>query len=266
MSSTEKGPRVVAIVQARMGSTRLPGKTLEDLCGESLLGRILQRVRASRTVDDLVVATTTEDIDEPIVEAARTYGAGVYRGSVHDVLSRFYEAAKAASADIIVRITADDPFKDPGVIDLIVTRLLDDERLDYASNTIEPSYPEGIDIEVFRFSALERACREATLTSDREHVTPYIWRQPELFRIENVKHPVDLSKLRWTIDYPEDLTFAREVYSRLGDRGIFSMDDILRLLESEPHLSAINQGIERNESYNRLVQKEAEETGGGRSE
>jgi spore coat polysaccharide biosynthesis protein SpsF len=239
-----------------MGSQRLPGKSLVDICGKPLLGRIIDRVAASRLVDALVVATTTSPEDDPLVDLSRRKGAGVFRGSADDVLDRFYKAAREYAADIVIRITADDPFKDPDVIDLVVGNLLDDAALDYASNTIEPTFPEGLDVEAFRFSALARAWEEATLPSEREHVTPFIWKQPDRFRIKNVRNVADLSRLRWTLDYPEDLEFTREIYSRLEGGGIFKMNTILRLLADEPQLARINAGFSRNAGYLKSLQSE----------
>ncbi len=242
---------VVGIIQARMGSTRLPGKALADLAGAPFLARVIERMQHAETLDALVLATTTDPTDDPLVDLAEHLGVAVYRGSVEDVLDRFTQAARQAEAALIVRITADDPFKDPQVTDHAVRLwLAQPEALDYVSNTLEPTYPEGLDIEVFTRAALERAWREARLPSEREHVTPYLWKHPDRFRILNFKHERDLSHLRWTVDYPEDLAFARAVYQRLYRPGeVFLMEDILRLLEAEPSLAQINTGIRRNEGY-----------------
>lgn len=242
------GPRIVAIVQARMGSTRLPGKSLADLAGKPLLQRVIERCQASAMIDDVWLATTTEAIDNALADLCGRIGVKVYRGSVDDVLDRFYQTARKATADVVVRVTADDPFKDPEVIDLAVRRLLRG-GLDYVSNTIEPTYPEGLDIETVTFEALERAWKEARLASEREHVTPYIWKNPQWFQIENFLLDTNLSHLRWTVDYEQDLKFARAVYERLGHEGIFSMHDVLALIEKEPELATINQGIVRNQGY-----------------
>jgi spore coat polysaccharide biosynthesis protein SpsF len=248
--------RIVAIIQARMGSSRLPGKTLADIAGKPLLAHVIERVRACRLVQQIVVATTTEPVDEAIISLSRQWGAKAYTGSAEDVLDRYYRAAKAADAGVIARITADDPFKDPDVIDEIIERLIDEPGLDYASNTIEPTYPEGLDVEAFTFEALSRAWEEATLPSDREHVTPYIWRQPDKFRAASIRRSPDLSGLRWTIDYKQDLEFTREVYARLYRGRVFRTEEILTLLETEPELAQINQGIIRNGGYLASLEKE----------
>lgn len=257
MRQTSSTQRVVAIIQARMGSTRLPAKTLADISGKPLLGHIVDRVKASRTITDIIVATSTDFQDKAILKLAEQYAILGYAGSINDVLDRFYQAASQTDADLIVRITADDPFKDPQVIDSIVAYLLAHSELDYVSNTIEPTFPEGLDVEAFTFGALERAWNEAQLLSEREHVTPYIWKHPDRFSIVNIRHSTNLSALRWTVDYEEDLHFAREVYSRLAYKGIFLMDDIIALLAAEPGLAKINHGIERNVGYKASLQKDA---------
>lgn len=248
-----KKPLVVAIFQARMGSTRLPGKTLVDICGKPLIVRVLERVCSSNLIDRIMIATTQQKKDEVLLKLASELCVHGYAGSVDDVLDRFYQAAKMATADIIVRITPDDPFKDPEVIDEVIGYFLQHENLDYASNTICPTYPDGLDVEVFSFYALEKAWKEAKLPSEREHVTPYIWKQPDKFNIANIENDENLSHLRWTIDYEEDLLFALEVYSRMGDDKIFLMRDILELLEKEPELLEINKGIERNIGYKKSL-------------
>ncbi len=242
---------IIGIIQARTGSTRLPQKALADLAGAPFLARVIERMRYCETLDALVLATTAEPSDDPLADLAASLGAAVYRGAVDDVLDRFTQAARMADAALIVRITADDPFKDPAVTDRAVRLWLErPAELDYVSNTLKPTYPEGLDIEVFTREALERAWREARLPSEREHVTPYIWKHPDRFRVLNFEHSRDLSHLRWTVDYPADLEFARAVYARLYRPGeVFLMDDILRLLEAEPALAQINTGFQRNAGY-----------------
>jgi spore coat polysaccharide biosynthesis protein SpsF len=248
--SSSGSPRIVAIVQARVDSARLPRKTIAPICAKPLIEHVFDRVRACRLIDEVTLATTTDPADHRLIHLASRNGVAAYAGSGNDVLDRFYQAARRFDADIIVRVTADDPFKDPQVVDQVIETFLGRQPLDYCSNTIEPTYPEGLDIEVFSFDALARAWRGAVLASDREHVTPYIWRQPDIFRCANVKLGRDLSHLRWTLDYEEDLKFTREVYARLYRRGqIFGMDEILALIENEPWLSGINAGFQRNAGY-----------------
>lgn len=249
-------PRVIAIIQARTGSTRLPGKILADIAGKPLLVHVVNRVQASKTIDDIVIATTTCMEDTPVRELAFALGVKIYSGNAEDVLDRFYQAARQFSADIVVRITSDDPFKDPEVIDKITSYLITHNELDYVSNTIEPTYPEGLDVEAFRFRVLERAWQEARLPSEREHVTPYIWKNPNKFKIENIKNSIDYSHLRWTIDYYEDLCFAREIYNRLNDKNVFLMQDILGVIQTELDLIRINSNIERNLGYKLSIRKD----------
>ena len=249
--------RVVAIIQARMGSTRLPAKTLIEICGKPVLQHIIERVQHCELIEEIVVATTENKEDYLIVELCEKLGVKSFTGSESDVLDRFYRCAKKFNADIVVRVTADDPFKDPEVIDKAIRELISDKGLDYVSNTIKPTYPEGIDIEVFAFNALERAWKEAVRISEREHVTPYIWSNPEIFRVSNFENDINLSNLRWTLDTPQDLEFTREVYKRLYCAGrVFLLKDILALLHKEPELSRINSGIERNAGYKKSILKE----------
>jgi spore coat polysaccharide biosynthesis protein SpsF len=248
--------KTVAIVQARMGSSRLPGKTLADIHGKPLLQHVIQRVGAATMIQEVVVATTMEAEDEAIVQLAQQLQTPVVRGSALDVLDRYYQAARVHGAGTVVRITADDPLKDPDVIDKVVVELLAESAVDYASNTLRPTYPEGLDVEAFTFHALEKAWREAALPSEREHVTPYIWKHPWRFRIKEVCHTEDLSHLRWTVDYDDDLRLVREVYARLDGCRVFGMHDILRLLQEHPELAALNRGIVRNEGYNESLKKD----------
>jgi len=238
--------KVIAIVQARMGSTRLPGKSLIVIEGRPLLEHIVNRVSYSKTIDEIIIATTTEPEDKPIVRLAEKLHVATYTGSSEDVLDRFYQAANLFGGKVIVRITADDPFKDPKVIDEIVNYYFSQSELDYVSNTIEPSYPIGIDVEVFSYRALERAWKESDSVIFREHVTPYIWRNPSLFKVANYKYSEQLSHLRWTIDTKKDLQMTKEVYKELYvDDKIFYMDDILQLLRKRTHISDINSDVEQ---------------------
>jgi spore coat polysaccharide biosynthesis protein SpsF len=245
----QSSAHVTAIVQVRMNSSRLPGKSLADICGKPLLWHVLQRVRSSRLVTAVVIATTIDADDNDIARFAQSYAVPCYRGAVDDVLDRFYQASRMLPTDVIVRITADDPFKDPDIMDEIVSAFLDNGELDYVSNTLVPTFPEGLDIEVFSKAALDVTWREARLGSEREHVTPFIWKNPERFRLLNIRSSEDNSALRWTIDYPADLAFARAVYGRLYRGGVFRTEDIFDLLGREPDLVAINQGVVRNTGY-----------------
>jgi spore coat polysaccharide biosynthesis protein SpsF len=246
-------PLVVAIIQARVGSTRLPAKATADILGKPLLTRIIQRIKQSHTIDDILVATTTLPEDNEIIRLAEENGVKSMTGSINDLLDRFYQAASLGKAEVIVRITGDDPFKDPEILDSIVNKIVDNPGLDYISNTIKPTFPEGLDIEVFRYRALEKAWKEARLPSEREHVTPFIWKNPDKFNIENFENEHDLSAYRWTVDYPEDLQFARDIYAYFQGKDIFFMRDILNCLKINPHLIKKTSGIPRNEGYRKSL-------------
>ncbi|HEU5195173.1 MAG TPA: aminotransferase class III-fold pyridoxal phosphate-dependent enzyme [Methylomirabilota bacterium] len=241
---------IAAIVQARMGSSRLPGKTLIDVAGRPLLGHLVDRARRIPGLDAVVIATTDRPADRAILQFAAAEGLPVYAGSEDDVLDRIHQAAQRFGVSVVVRVTPDCPLLDPAVAGLVLKRFLDaGGGLDYASNTQPPTFPDGQDTEVFSAAALARAWREAKLPSEREHVTPYIWKHPDRFRLANVRHAEDLSALRWTVDEAADLAFVRAVYARLGAGRLFGMDEVLALLAREPALGEVNGARPRNEGY-----------------
>ncbi len=238
--------KVVAIIQARMGSTRLPGKVLMDLAGEPVLARVMNRLARSRCLDELVVATTTEPADDAIVALCVNRGWLCSRGSQEDVLDRYYQAAKARHADIVVRVTSDCPLIEPAIVDRVVGAFLDAQpNADYATNVLPPrTFPRGLDTEAVRMDALERAWTEAADKPSREHVTLYIFRRPEQFRHLSVRNDRDLSDLRWTLDTPEDLELIRLVYSHFGGDQ-FTWTDVLGLLAEHPEWREINRHVEQ---------------------
>jgi spore coat polysaccharide biosynthesis protein SpsF len=248
--------KMVAIIQARMASTRLPGKIMADLAGKPLLDHVVRRAQQARTLDLVAVATSDQPTDDVVARFCQEAGIPCFRGSEDDVLDRYYQAAKHFQAHVIVRLTADCPLLDPAVIDKVVQAFHAGDY-DYVSNTLEPTYPDGLDTEVFRGSALEWAWREARLKSEREHVTPYIWKQPALFRLANVKHDQNLFGLRWTVDEPEDLEFVRRVYHYLGSTPSFGMAEIIALLREHPEISDVNAGFDRNEGYAKSLREDA---------
>ena len=248
--------RKIAIIQARSTSTRLPGKCLLHLFGKTVLDHIIDRLKIVPSLDGICVATTVNACDDAIVETAERAGVAVYRGSERDVLDRYYQAAGKEKADVICRITSDDPLKDPEVIEKVIQEFLNKD-CDYASNTLRPTYPEGIDVEVFSYAALKKAWQEGKLSSEREHVTPYIWKNPEKFSLHSVEHTENLSELRWTLDYAEDWVFIQQVYDFLyTENPVFAMEDVLDLLEAKPYLKDINSGIVRNEGYMKSLQED----------
>lgn len=237
---------IAAIIQARNGSTRLPGKTSMCLAGKTVLGHVIARVRAAKTPDEVFVATTVNAEDLPLVGACAANGIRVFCGSPEDVLDRFYQLAKLVRPAHIIRITADCPLLDPKVIDAVV-KVHMRSGADYTSNIMSPTFPDGQDVEVFKFLALEKAWKEAKLMSEREHVTPYIRNNPGVFSHAEHRCRKNLSSLRWTLDEKRDLRFIRAVYGELyASDPLFGMKDILKLLKKRPFLGRINSGIARN--------------------
>ena len=250
--------KVIAIIQARMGSTRLPGKMLMDIGGKPAVQHVFERVRLAKTINEIWLATTDNVADDVLASWGKEFGATVFRGSEQDVLDRYYQTAKKAGANVVVRVTADCPLVDPAVIDQVVEAYLGGD-FDYVSNVHPPTFPDGLDIEVFSFSSLERAWHEAKLPSEREHVTPYIWKHPELFRLFNVTcymvhEKVDLSRHRWTLDTPEDLELIRRIVIELQQQGNSTdMYGIIHMLEAHPDWLAVNAQFERNEGYKKSL-------------
>lgn len=239
----------IAIIQARMGSTRLPEKVLMDIGDKPMLWHVYERARCSSLVDDVVVATSTESNDDAVEAFCDSHGIPCHRGSEEDVLDRYYRVASAEDANPVVRLTADCPLLSPPVVDRII-RKFRSSPADYVSNTIEYTYPDGLDVEVFEFTALELAWKEAREPDEREHVTIYM-RESDDVQTQNVESLLDISEyefadddsiLRWTVDYPEDLEFVREVYRHLTSHGhwLFDQQSVYELLKREPSLREIN--------------------------
>ena len=241
--------KVVAVIQARIGSTRLPKKVLKKIVGKPMLWHVVNRVKKAKLADEVVLATTFKEEDKPLLELARKSGVKSFAGSEEDVLDRYFQATTKFGADVIVRVTADCPLIDPEVVDKVIKRF-SDGGFDYVSNIVKPTYPDGLDVEVFSYNALKAAWGGAKRSSEREHVTAYIRSHPEMFKIGSVEYEKNLSEMRWTVDTEKDLKFVREVYKRLYKKGgVFLMKDVLKLLEKQPKLAEINRGIARNEGY-----------------
>lgn len=228
---------ILGVLQARMSSTRLPGKVLRPLLGEPMILRIVERIRRSKELDDLVVVTSTDPSDDPLVEVLEDAGVMVRRGSLEDVLSRFQDVIDEFSPDHIVRLTGDNPFVDPDVIDQIVRAHLE-RGGDYTSNSQIRTFPRGLDAEAVRADVLSSLRGRDLLDDEREHVTIGVYRRPEEFRVEQVTQSVDRSHLRWTVDLPEDFAFADAVYRALAaEVPGFGQAEVLALLEREPELN-----------------------------
>jgi len=251
---------ILAIVQTRYTSSRLPGKVLKPLLGRPMLEMQLERLRRSTLIDKIVIATSTDSSDNGIEDCCKKADIECFRGSLDDVLDRFFQAAKLFNPDHVVRITGDCPLIDPRLIDRMLSQYLTG-RYDYFSNAIEPTYPDGLDTEIVRFSALQKAWENAVLASEREHVTPYLHNHPEYFRLYSFKNDQDLSYMRWTVDEPEDFEFISKIYEALyPSNPRFSTDDVLQYLHDNSEVPAINQRFQRNEGYEKslLVDKKAE--------
>jgi spore coat polysaccharide biosynthesis protein SpsF len=248
--------KVVAIVQARMGSTRLPGKIMKRLAGKPALWHVINRLGRARSLKDIIVATTAKADDDVVAGFCQENGIGCFRGSENDVLDRYYQAAKSFGADPVVRITADCPVIDPAIVDDVVEGFFDGH---YDLYSLGGEFPDGLDCEIFAFWVLEDARACATLPSEREHVGVYPAKHPEKYRKGSYEKFSGLAHLRWTLDEEADLYFLQAVYERLYRRDtIFYTAEILELLRREPELLAINQGIIRNEGLLKsLVQDEA---------
>lgn len=237
-----------AIIQARMGSTRLPGKVLRLLCGKTVLAHVIARVRACPLVDTVAVATTISANDDVLVEEGTKCGAKIFRGSEDDVLSRYYHAAKAVDANTVVRITSDCPLIDTDILGRMLAEFhatrATGQPLDYMSNSLVRTYPRGLDVEIFTFAALERAFRETTRPYEREHVTPYIYQHPDRFVLRGVTSPEDLSRHRWTLDTEEDYALLSEIFTTLrADNVPIKTATVLALFERRPELFQINAHV-----------------------
>ncbi len=248
-------PAVIAIIQARMSSTRLPDKVLLDIApGKTVLACMLERVGKCKEIDKIIIATTENPKDQVLVEYLKALGQPYFVGDENDVLDRYYQAAKAHGAktgDVIARMTSDCPIIDPRIVDETI-RFYKDNNFDYASNSLEPyTYPDGMDIEVFSFDALEKAWKEATTPSHREHVTFFFWKNPDIFKIgQYVNSNKNQAGYRLTLDYPGDYELLKAVYQALYLKDpLFTMRDILTFLDNNPDVKRLNTEVERNVSW-----------------
>ena len=239
---------IVAIIQARMGSQRLPGKVLLDLIGKPMLFHEIERIRRSKRIEIIVVATTNSKKDDLIVDLCHDEGWNYFRGNEVDVLDRYYQTAKKFHADAVVRLTSDCPLIEPTIIDCVIDRYINNLRdIDYVCNFLPyRTFPRGLDTEIINFNALEKTWREDNNPLYREHVTQYILRNPKKFIIKSVRNKKDLSKFRWTVDTTEDFQLINKIYSYFGNNQ-FSWYDVLTLLNERPELLLINQNISQKE-------------------
>lgn len=240
--------RIVVVVQARMGSSRLPGKVMKTICQKPVLELMLERLSKSKLIDEIVVATTNLKEDDVIFDWSKKIGYSVFRGSELDCLDRHYQVGKKFAAKFIAKITSDCPFIDPIIVDKVIGFFLEhSDEFDYVSNSHPPSYPDGLDLEIMHLSALENAWKNSVDMLEREHTTTYIWKRPDIFRIGNVTMPGGKNmfmKERWTLDYPDDFEFTKQIYENLYMPGkIFLMDEILKFLDNRPKIRKINSHL-----------------------
>ncbi len=238
--------KTIVMIQARLASSRLPRKVLQDIEGHSMLARVVNRARQATIPDDVVVATTTESTDDELASVCEKQGWSCFRGSNLDVLDRFYQAASAFDADFLVRVSSDCPLVDPEILDRVVGELVNSSgTLDYAANILVPrTFPHGVDVEALTFEALKKSWTDATDVSCREHVTPWIYQNPDRFRIRNVTNVVDESHYRWTVDTPEDLETVSRICRHFGDTD-FRFQDVIEACRQHPEWSHINDHIQQ---------------------
>jgi spore coat polysaccharide biosynthesis protein SpsF len=242
--------KTVAILQARMGSDRLPGKVLMDLAGQTVLERVCRRAARISGVDEIIVATSDYEEDDAIESECNRLGIAIWRGDAVNVLERFAGAAEHCQAEICIRITCDCPLIDPGVSGMILRRFLNaSPAVDYASNKIPQSFPRGLDTEVFFFQALQAARSRANQSYELTHVTIYMYEHPEQFRLLSIVSDVDRAQWRWTLDAPEDLAFIRQVYNELGPGNEFGWEDVLELINRKPELLLINGHVRQKHPH-----------------
>ena len=242
--------KVNAIIQARCGSTRFPNKVFADIDGNPLIWHVVSRLKNAKLIDDIIIATTVNPKDDIIEEWCKDNSLMCFRGSEEDVLNRYYSAAVAFPSDIVVRITADDPLKEPKIIDKVIKKLID-ENLDLVTNNYPPSFPEGLDCEAFRFEILALMEKTTKDLFEREHVTQYVYHNPEKFKIGNVTCECQLSSYRWTIDNEEDYEMVKTIYANRDKnaKGLLLMDEILEILKKNPEIIKINSNVKRSAMY-----------------
>lgn len=246
---------VVAIIQARMASSRLPGKGLKEIVGRPMLWHIINRVEKSKYINKIIVATTKDKKDDQIEEFAIKYNIGIYRGSENDIVDRFYNAAKNYNVDIIVRIWGDCPLIDPAIIDKTMKEFLSNQA-DYANNFYPPTFPFGMNVEVYTFKTLEKIWKDTNDRFYREYPFEYIYENQISLKTIFVKNDIDLSHIHWTVDYIEDFIVVTKIYKKLYKKNkVFHMADILNVIKKNSELRSINEGLKRNIEYYKELNK-----------
>ena len=257
----ESNKKTLAIIQARMNSSRLPGKVLMPINGRPMLDYMIKRVSSASEIDDFVIATSIESSDNPVEEYCIENNVNVFRGNLDDVLDRFYQASKSIEAEIIIRLTGDCPLVDPKILNTMVG-IFKKNNYDYIANTAPPegiTFPEGMDVEIFSKAALEKAWKEAKKPSEREHVTFYFWKNPELFSTFRHDLKEDLSNYRLTVDYPEDFELVLHIIEKFSDQlDHADLKQILKFLEDNPELSDLNKNIESFSGWTTSLEQDKE--------
>ena len=247
--------KITVIIEARTNSSRLPNKVIAKIEDKPMIFYVINRTKKIKSVEQVVLATTKEKNDQALLEIAEENGIIGFEGDTNDVLNRDYQCALKVSADPIIRITGDCPLLDPNVVENMLQFFLKN-NYDYVSNRITPTYPDGLDAEIYSFETLQKTAQKAKWSSERELVTTYITKNPKNFKIFNYEQKTDLSNLRWAIDQKEDLKFVREVYSKMKPKTDFSMTEMLELISKNPYLSEINNGIMRNEGHLKIYEND----------
>lgn len=248
-------PKTTIMIQARLGSSRLPQKVLAKIQGKPMIWHVINRVKKIKNIEQIVLITTANDSDKILLDIAKQQHIFGFAGSEDDVLKRHYDCAVKFNADPIIRITSDCPLIDPKLSSDVLQFYLDN-NFDYVSNTINPTFPDGLDTEIFSFNALSQAHKNAKLFSEREHVTTFFIKHHEIFSISDFSSSINLSQLRWTVDRIQDLDFVQQIYHHMAPKTIFSMNEILDIIKKYPGLSKINNNIKRNEGYLKSLEKD----------
>mgnify|MGYP004001692335 CR=1 FL=1 len=245
------------MIQARTDSSRLPNKVLKIIEGKPLLWHVINRAKQVKNIDQIILITTKREADKKLIDIANESKRLSFQGDMLDVLNRHYQCALKFNADPIIRITSDCALIDPVLTEEISEFFLSN-NYDYISNTINPTYPDGLDTEIFSFIALKQAADKAELKSEREHVTSYIKNNPLKFKLYNYKNGQNYSNFRWTVDEEKDLEFVRRIYFEMSPKKIFSMKDILKIVFENPEIQKINSGIMRNEGYMKSLKNDGD--------
>jgi spore coat polysaccharide biosynthesis protein SpsF (cytidylyltransferase family) len=251
MTDMSTKPHVVALIQCRMGSTRLPEKVMMDLCGKPVIGKIFDRLKACRTVDEIVICTADTPQNQVIVDYANANHLPVHAGSENDLVDRIYQMAKRFHADVVIRVTADCPLVDPALVDRLVDASIADPTLEYITNILPPTFPDGLDLDVVSMKAIQKVWdRSRGDAFKSEWFNHDLRNNPDIYKTLKITNDVDLSQMRWTVDYPEDMELIRVIFTRLSPNGEpFGMNDILKLLEEHPVLGEINAKYVRDAAY-----------------